>query len=196
MLEHCQETVESEGKADEETYDKFKCWCHENTDAKTKAAAEAETTARELKARVEELAAQSERLKGEIEKTEDEVAKNEAALDTATELRKQNKEYLDYRERLEGDLSGVKSPSSLFQHFFCEAFLYHVFLRSCCQCGHSASICVSQECPVRHQQPRSGCFPPVKVRCGAAGAAAADEGSLRQAEQGRPRDPEVLPAAR
>ena len=113
MLEHCQETVESEGKADEETYDKFKCWCHENTDAKTKAAAEAETTARELKARVEELAAQSERLKGEIEKAEDEVAKNEAALDTATELRKQqNKEYLDDRERLEGDLSGVKSPSS------------------------------------------------------------------------------------
>ncbi|CAE7827908.1 unnamed protein product [Symbiodinium sp. CCMP2592] len=124
LLKTMQETVESEGKADEETYDKFKCWCHENTDAKTKAAAEAETTARELKARVEELAAQSERLKGEIEKAEDEVAKNEAALDTATELRKQqNKEYLDDRERLEGDLSGVKSAQSAISSPEAGAFL-------------------------------------------------------------------------
>eukprot|EP00437_Effrenium_voratum_P013876 CAMPEP_0181450792 /NCGR_PEP_ID=MMETSP1110-20121109/28357_1 /TAXON_ID=174948 /ORGANISM="Symbiodinium sp., Strain CCMP421" /LENGTH=656 /DNA_ID=CAMNT_0023575021 /DNA_START=38 /DNA_END=2008 /DNA_ORIENTATION=+ len=124
LLKTMQETVESESKADEETYDKFKCWCHENTDAKTKAAAEAETTARELKARVEELAAQSERLKGEIEKAEDEVAKNEAALDTATELRKQqNKEYMDDRERLEGDLSGVKSAQSAISSPEAGAFL-------------------------------------------------------------------------
>ena len=189
--------MESESKADEETYDKFKCWCHENTDAKTKAAAEAETTARELKARIEELAAQSERLKGEIEKAEDEVAKNEAALDTATELRKQqNKEYMDDRERLEGDLSGVKTPSSYVKHLFVRLFFHLCFAAVALQMWHCASVCVSQECPVRHQQPRSGRFPTVKVRCGATGAAAADEGPLRQAEQGGPGDPELLPAAR
>ena len=101
--------MQSEAKADEETYDKFKCWCHENTDAKTKAAGEAETTARELKERVEILIAQSERLNGEIHTAEDEVAKNVAALDTATELRKQQyEEYMDDLKRLKGDLSGVK----------------------------------------------------------------------------------------
>lgn len=29
LLKGMQEQVESEAKEDEETYDKFKCWCHE-----------------------------------------------------------------------------------------------------------------------------------------------------------------------
>ena len=57
-----EETVESEAKADEDTYDKFKCWCHENTDAKTKAAAEAETTSRELKPAAIQYATVSNRM--------------------------------------------------------------------------------------------------------------------------------------
>jgi len=113
LLKGMQEDVAAEAKADEEAYDKFKCWCNENTDAKAKAVKEAETTARELKERVEVLIAKSELLKGEIETAEDEVAKNVAALDTATALRKQQfEEFIDDRKRLEGDLSGVQSAET------------------------------------------------------------------------------------
>ncbi|CAE7329144.1 unnamed protein product [Symbiodinium microadriaticum] len=105
-----QEQVESEAKEDEETYDKFKCWCHEccprcwerlaewNTVAKEKAVKEAEAATRELKDRVEVLLAKSERLKQEVENAEDERAKNENALDTARLLRRQqNQDFVMFR---------------------------------------------------------------------------------------------------
>ncbi|CAK9038735.1 unnamed protein product [Durusdinium trenchii] len=110
LLQGMQEQLDSEAKADEETYDKFKCWCHENTVAREKAVKEAEMATTELKDRVEILLAKSDRLKAEVETTEDEVAKNQAALDTATHLRRQqNKEFTDDLERLNSDLSGVTS---------------------------------------------------------------------------------------
>jgi len=124
LLKGMQEQVESEAKEDEETYDKFKCWCHENTVAKEKAVKEAEAATRELKDRVEVLLAKSERLKQEVENAEDERAKNENALDTATLLRRQqNQEYLSDRERLEGDLSGVEKAKAAFTNEEGAAFL-------------------------------------------------------------------------
>lgn len=77
LLQGMQEQLESEAKADEETYDKFKCWCHDNTVAKEKAVKEAKLATTELQDRVEILLSKSQRLKAEVEKTEDEVAKNQ-----------------------------------------------------------------------------------------------------------------------
>eukprot|EP00435_Cladocopium_sp_Y103_P027154 s179_g6.t1 len=154
LLQGMQEQLESEAKADEETYeawpeaigcwalgdlwgrpgtagglagalfDKFKCWCHENTVAKEKAVQEAKLATTELQDRVEILLSKSQRLKAEVEKTEDEVAKNQAALDTATALREQqNKEYVDDLERLDSNLQGVNTAQTALSPAEGTAFL-------------------------------------------------------------------------
>lgn len=124
LLQGMQEQLESEAKADEETYDKFKCWCHDNTVAKEKAVKEAKLATTELQDRVEILLSKSQRLKAEVEKTEDEVAKNQAALDTATALREQqNKEYVDDLERLDANLQGVATAQTALSPAEGTAFL-------------------------------------------------------------------------
>lgn len=124
LLQGMQEQLESEAKADEETYDKFKCWCHDNTVAKEKAVKEAKLATTELQDRVEILLSKSQRLKAEVEKTEDEVAKNQAALDTATALREQqNKEYVDDLERLDANLQGVNTAQTALSPAEGTAFL-------------------------------------------------------------------------
>eukprot|EP00913_Durusdinium_trenchii_P011772 g11058.t1 len=110
LLQGMQEQLDSEAKADEETYDKFKCWCHENTVAKEKAVKEAEMATTELKD------AAADRLKAEVETTEDEVAKNQAALDTATHLRRQqNKErFSEFRSRKDAEAAeAARGPDGL-----------------------------------------------------------------------------------
>eukprot|EP00913_Durusdinium_trenchii_P025428 g23872.t1 len=86
-----QEQLEADSKADEETYDKYKCWCDDNMKNKAILPRDASQTSScwLSQERVEFLQATSLRLKGEIETAEDEVAKNQAALDTATALRAQ-----------------------------------------------------------------------------------------------------------
>jgi len=124
LLQGMQEQLESEAKADEETYDKFKCWCHDNTVAKEQAVKEAKAATTELQDRVEILLSKSQRLKAEVEKTEDEVAKNQAALDTATALRQQqNKEYTSDLKRLNADLEGVSSAQTTLGNAEGTAFL-------------------------------------------------------------------------
>lgn len=124
LLQGMQEQLETEAKADEETYDKFKCWCHDNTVAKEKAVKEAKLATTELQDRVEILLSKSQRLKAEVEKTEDEVAKNQAALDTATALREQqNKEYVDDLERLDANLQGVATAQTALSPAEGTAFL-------------------------------------------------------------------------
>ncbi|CAJ1359744.1 unnamed protein product [Effrenium voratum] len=108
LLQGMQEQLESDAKTDEETYDKFKCWCDENTKSKALSVKEAEEQSKQLKERVEFLQAKSLRLKGEIEGAEDEVAKNKAALDTATALRAQQaKEFADDKQSLTGNIQAV-----------------------------------------------------------------------------------------
>lgn len=94
-----QEQLEEEAKADEETYEKFKCWCHDNSVAKEKAVKEAQLVSRELTERVAILLSKGQRLKAEVEATEDEVAKNKAALDTATALRKQQRQDIESKSK-------------------------------------------------------------------------------------------------
>ncbi|CAK9027290.1 unnamed protein product [Durusdinium trenchii] len=108
LLQGMKEQLEADSKADEETYDKYKCWCDDNMKNKAMSVKEAEEQSQQLKERVEFLQATSLRLKGEIETAEDEVAKNQAALDTATALRAQQaKEYTDDKQTLGGNIQAV-----------------------------------------------------------------------------------------
>eukprot|EP00931_Biecheleriopsis_adriatica_P080002 TRINITY_DN5335_c0_g2_i1.p1 TRINITY_DN5335_c0_g2~~TRINITY_DN5335_c0_g2_i1.p1 ORF type:complete len:660 (-),score=201.71 TRINITY_DN5335_c0_g2_i1:87-2066(-) len=117
LLKGMSKQLEEEAKADEDTYDKFKCWCYENTEAKKKASELAMAQTKDLQDRVQVLAAKIERLTSEITTVEDEVAKNKAAFDTAKALRQQqNKEYFSDVSRIESDLKGVKDAEASFNN--------------------------------------------------------------------------------
>ncbi|CAE7255062.1 unnamed protein product [Symbiodinium pilosum] len=103
-----QSSLEEEAKEDEDTYEKMQCWCKSNGDEKAKSIEEAEARIKGLEARTEELAATSSRLTSEIATSEDEVVKNEAALDTAVTLRKQQlAEFHDDEKDLTQSASSV-----------------------------------------------------------------------------------------
>lgn len=110
LLKAMQAELEADGEKDEATYEKFKCWCTANTEAKGKSVDEAEKRVKDLQNRVQILSAKSQRLTTEVEKSEDEVAKDTAALDTATHLRnQQNAEFNDDMKRLTEDLDAVQN---------------------------------------------------------------------------------------
>jgi len=110
LLKGMEEQLESEAKSDENTYDKFKCWCRKNEDAKEKAIKENTANVKSMEDRVKILISKAARLKAEIEHAEDELAANTAALDTATALRKdQNLEFEDDKQRLSADIEAVTS---------------------------------------------------------------------------------------
>lgn len=110
LLKGMQEQVESEGKADERTYDKFSCWCSANRREKGESIKTAGSTVKTLQNRVEVLLSKSQRLKKESENLEDEIAAKQASLEKATVLRKeQEEEYVSDKQRLDGDIGTVQS---------------------------------------------------------------------------------------
>merc|ERR1719310_1050532 len=87
LMEDMQKELEAEEKADQETYDKFKCWCDTNEAEKTKAIADAEAKIKDLNIAIEELTATSARLGTEITTLESEYGKNQGTLAQANEMR-------------------------------------------------------------------------------------------------------------
>jgi len=103
-----QKQVESDGKADETIYNKFSCWCSQNTKEKSEAIKTSERTVKVVQGRVEELLTRSQSLKAESEKLEDEIAAKQASLEKSNALRKQQlKEYVSDKQRLTGDIGSV-----------------------------------------------------------------------------------------
>merc|ERR1719230_783735 len=80
--------LEKEAEEDEETYEKFGCWCTTNDKEKTKSIADGEERISSLNSAIAELTADSMQLNSEIKNLNAEVAKNQKALATATALRK------------------------------------------------------------------------------------------------------------
>merc|ERR1719331_1548424 len=80
--------LEKEAEEDEETYEKFGCWCTTNDKEKTKSIADGEERISSLNSAIAELTADSMQLNSEIKNLNTEVEKNQKALATATALRK------------------------------------------------------------------------------------------------------------
>merc|ERR1719409_301797 len=81
--------LNKEQEEDEEVYEKVACWCETNDKSKTKSIADAEDHITALTADIEEHTANSARLNTEIKNLEAEIAKNQAALDKATAIRRE-----------------------------------------------------------------------------------------------------------
>jgi len=110
LMKEMHTNLESEGKEDQETYDKMACWCETNEKAKTKAVADGTQRDKQLTSSIPELAATGAQLKVEIEQLTKEVKSNEEALAEATEMRA--KELAAFRvEETDGvaSITGLKN---------------------------------------------------------------------------------------
>merc|ERR1719421_2302039 len=88
MLQMMQNKVTAEGKAAEELYDKFMCFCETGKEALEKSIADAEAKITQLEAAVKESAALKEQLDAEIKEHKASRAEAKDALAKATALRK------------------------------------------------------------------------------------------------------------
>jgi len=91
--------LEKEAEEDEETYEKFGCWCTTNDKEKTKSIADGEDRISSLNSAIAELTADSMQLNTEIKNLNTEVEKNQKALATATALRKNQLDEFNQDEK-------------------------------------------------------------------------------------------------
>lgn len=86
--------TEKEATEDMEAYDKYKCWCETTEGEKTAAIAAAQKHLAALAAFIEEAAGKEGELKTEIVALGDDIAEDQAALETAANLRaSENKDF-------------------------------------------------------------------------------------------------------
>jgi chromosome segregation ATPase len=94
LLEELKTTVQEEGAAESETYDKLACFCKDNQMEKQAAIEQGETDANTLEADIKALNAEIEQLSATIKETTEKIATTEKALADMTAVRE--KEHAIY----------------------------------------------------------------------------------------------------
>jgi len=109
LMTSMKEQVEKEGKEDQESYDKYACWCKTNDAEKTAAIANAEKMIEDLTSSIESHAALQAKLKTEIERLEEDIAAANKALETAAaERAKENAEFEAEAADMKAALAALK----------------------------------------------------------------------------------------
>lgn len=88
LLKSMQDELQADAEKDEEVYEKFSCWCHDNDREKTQAIANAEQNIKALTGKIEENTGLIAQLKEEVKNLDQEIKQNQQALATATAQRK------------------------------------------------------------------------------------------------------------
>jgi chromosome segregation ATPase len=94
LLDDLKKTVEEEGAAESDTYNKFACFCKDNQMAKSEAIEQGETDAATLEADIKALNAEIEQLSATIKETTEKIATTEKSLADMTAVRE--KEHAIY----------------------------------------------------------------------------------------------------
>merc|ERR1719393_264437 len=94
LLQDLANKIESDGKVEQNVYDKFACWCEKTTARKAAAIEEAKTSIETLSERILELKGSTAKLKAEIDGLNKDIAANNQAQNEATQIRE--KETSDY----------------------------------------------------------------------------------------------------
>lgn len=89
LLEDMMKTLQNDADEDQKIFEKMACWCKTNDKATTEGIKKAEGSINELTSNIEEGSATKARLSTEIDITKKEVEENQAALDQAIQLRKE-----------------------------------------------------------------------------------------------------------
>lgn len=111
-------TAEKEAKADEESYDKYVCWCDTNDKEKAAAIKSGKEHVEELESFVEEAKGTSAKLATEIKGLKSDIEEDEAALDSANEQREKESEEFqaeqaDMKETISSIDKAIKALSKM-----------------------------------------------------------------------------------
>jgi predicted nucleic acid-binding Zn-ribbon protein len=96
LIKEMQSKIQSDGVAEEKTYNKYACWCEKTTDRKAAAIEQAKKDIAELGNKVLSLKGKVATLEFEIEKLTKDIAKNEETQAKKTEIRE--REAADYAQ--------------------------------------------------------------------------------------------------
>merc|ERR1719191_2259680 len=100
MLKELKAKVADDGVAEQESYDKYACWCEETMARKAKEIGEAKEKIDELSQLIVKLKGENGAHGAEIKQLEKEIAENQESVREATELRE--KEAAEYQaEKIE-----------------------------------------------------------------------------------------------
>merc|ERR1719217_1739909 len=95
LIKELMAKIESDGKAEQKTYDKFACWCEKTLAKKAAAIDAAKETIDKTQREIIELKGKLGELGATIKQLEKEIAENEEARKEATEIReKENEDYM------------------------------------------------------------------------------------------------------
>lgn len=102
LIKQMKNTIEADGKMEQQVYDKFACWCADTTKRKNKDIDDANDTIAQLTTLIEENSGKKGTFEAEIAQLKKDIAANEASQADATTIRnKQNANYS--QERLESE---------------------------------------------------------------------------------------------
>eukprot|EP00931_Biecheleriopsis_adriatica_P043667 TRINITY_DN24958_c0_g2_i1.p1 TRINITY_DN24958_c0_g2~~TRINITY_DN24958_c0_g2_i1.p1 ORF type:complete len:654 (+),score=269.33 TRINITY_DN24958_c0_g2_i1:84-2045(+) len=113
LLKGMQGQIEEEADKESELMEKYNCWCKENGEDKEKAVLEHMNSLKAYEARVLELVSKSARLKTEYKNLQSSVEKNEASLDQAMALRKE--EVAKFQEEEKDLLNSLSSINAALE---------------------------------------------------------------------------------
>jgi DNA repair exonuclease SbcCD ATPase subunit len=110
LLEGLAKKVQIDGEAEQELYDKYKCWCTKVINAKTTSIAANEARIQELAAYIDDLSSGRIELTSEREELEAEIKELEKAIEEETAMRsKENEDYLAAKDEMDKAIAALES---------------------------------------------------------------------------------------
>jgi peptidoglycan hydrolase CwlO-like protein len=110
LLTDLKAKIEDDGTSEQESYDKFACWCEESLGKKAEDITKGKKTIEELQQKVVKLKGECGSHSAEIEHLTKAVAENKAAQKEATEIReKEKEEYAAERKETEQCIAGLEA---------------------------------------------------------------------------------------
>merc|ERR1719498_1880897 len=98
LIQGLEAQVRKDGKAEQESFDKYACWCEKTMERKASDISDAKELIAETEILIKKLKGEIASHGAEIAQLKKDIAQNEAAIKEAQELRdKEHKEYMEER---------------------------------------------------------------------------------------------------
>jgi septal ring factor EnvC (AmiA/AmiB activator) len=112
LMEGLQKKILADGDAEQDLYDKFKCWCTKVINAKTESIAANEARIDELEMYIDDLTSGRVELTTERQELEAEIAGLEKAIEEETTMReKEHTDFLAAKDEMDKAIAALKSAS-------------------------------------------------------------------------------------
>jgi len=112
LMEGLQKKILADGDAEQDLYDKFKCWCTKVINAKTESIAANEARIDELEMYIDDLTSGRVELTTERQELEAEIAGLEKAIEEETTMReKEHADFLAAKDEMDKAIAALKSAS-------------------------------------------------------------------------------------